>query len=315
MLKDRFGRRINYLRVSITNRCNFNCIYCNTLPVKDIDYPIENFLKIIYCASSIGIKNIRITGGEPFIKKYLLDFLKELKKMNLNIAITTNASLIKESFIPEIVSLKIKKFNISLDSIHNTTFLKITKKNCIKTVLQNINQLKKETKSNEIKINTVLLNKINSDEIYDMINFASQQGLILKFIEYMPIGLQNFNFKKSNLKKLFFPIKNIVQNVVEKYNLNPIEYKSLGPGKYYKNKNTIIGFVCAISTPFCSSCNRLRITSDLKLRACLGNNIELDLKNLSEKEIKKAFFLITEIKPIQHRFESTPKDCMRNIGG
>ncbi|MFQ3675430.1 MAG: radical SAM protein, partial [Endomicrobiia bacterium] len=164
MLKDRFGRIINYLRVAITNKCNFNCIYCKNSDLKIQDHPLENFLRVIKIANSLGIKNFRITGGEPFIKSSIMDFFYDLAKLNINIAITTNASLIKDSFIEKLMALKIKKINISLDSINPETFKNITKKNDLKKVLSTIEKLKKI--KSEIKINTVLLNKINSEEIY-----------------------------------------------------------------------------------------------------------------------------------------------------
>lgn len=305
MLIDKFGRYINYLRIAITDKCNFNCIYCTDNSCSKTDISLKEFFKVVKVATLLGIQKVRITGGEPLIKEEIIDFLKELKKLNLEIGITTNASLINEEYIKTFREVKIKKFNVSLDTLDKEKFKFITKKDALKIVLKNIKILSQI--SNEIKINTVVLKDINTDEFHQLINFATEHNLVLRFIEYLPVG-EN--------KKFYFSLNGIIEKLKIQYKFRKITTElGFGPGKYYKTDNTIIGFIPAISHPFCSFCNRLRITSSLTLRSCLGNSYELDLKYLSEKEIKEQFFLAVKNKPEKYMFETTFKDCMRKIGG
>ncbi len=313
-LIDKFGRRINYLRVSITPNCNFRCIYCARENISLPEHPIEEYLKIIKVATSLGITQLRITGGEPFLRTDIMDFLLELSKLNLKIGITTNASLIHEKHIDTLAKLNIKKFNISLDTLNKKKFKQITGKDSLETVLENIKMLK--TISKEVKINTVVLNNVNIEDIVPLIHFALQQDLVLRFIEYMPIGKD---------KKFYYSTDNIIEKIRKDFGNKLKEFHDdnlgFGPGKYFElqistTSRVIIGVISAISHPFCSSCNRLRITSNLTLRNCLGHNTELKFKDLNNpQEIKKLLFSAIELKPQQYNFTVTNKDCMRIIGG
>lgn len=312
MLVDSFGRKITYLRVSVTDKCNFNCIYCSSTkscPEQVNTVKLEQFLKVIKIFSVLGITRVRLTGGEPFLKDGIVHFISQLRKLNLEVAITTNASLLNEGLIDELSQLGVKKYNISLDTINNEKFYSVTKTNMFKQVLNNIKLL--SSKNVELKLNTVLLRGINIDEVTQLIEFAGEHNAVIRFIELMPVGMDT--------EKLFYPAVEIINKLYADKKIKPYKLNGnyFGPGQYFiYNNKQIIGFITPMSSPFCNNCNRVRITSRLTLRLCLGYNYEVDLKNInSDEEIKLKIYEALRNKPEKYSFDTTIKDCMRSIGG
>jgi len=264
---------------------------------------------VIKVFSKLGITKIRITGGEPLICTGITEFIAELKKLNLEIGITTNASLLNDKILTQIVNLGVTRFNISLDTTDRNKFEFITK---TKFYDQVINNFKLFTKFNLIlKLNCVVLKNINSDieDIINLINFAHEHNAIIRFVEYMPVGKYN--------SELFYPVVKIISKLNKRIKIKKItNIPHFGPGSYYMYNGKILGFITPITTPFCNSCNRLRLTSKLTIRSCLGYNYEIDLKNCkTDTEIKSKIYEAVNNKPQQYSFDTTFKDCMRTIGG
>ncbi|MCX7940163.1 MAG: radical SAM protein, partial [Endomicrobia bacterium] len=172
MLIDKYGRKITYLRVSVTERCNFNCTYCSsTDPTESVnEVSLEYYLRIIKVLSHLGINRIRLTGGEPFLRTDFVEFISEIKKLNIDVAITTNASLLSESIITKLDKLNIKRFNVSLDTLNKNRFYEITKTRLLNRVIENIKIL--SSYDINLKLNCVIMKSINSDEVEEFIEFA-----------------------------------------------------------------------------------------------------------------------------------------------
>ena len=273
-LYDKYDRRHNYLRISLTDKCNFNCYYCNpslncnkSLRKNEIlDY--EEISRLITIFTNNGFSKIRLTGGEPFARKNIINLFDKIKIIKENadfpfeLSITTNGSLIKEH-INVLKSKGLDRINFSLDSLNREIFKKITGSNNLDIVIENINAAKKAGFEN-IKINTVILKGINDKEIGDFCEFALQNELTIRFIEYMPIGQNGWN---NDLLLSSDDIKRIVK---ENYYLKEFGYHKGVARNYHINDGIAqVGFISPITNNFCSGCNRLRITSDGKLKLCL----------------------------------------------
>ena len=263
VLTDSFGRKIDYLRISVTDRCNLRCTYCmpekmKFLPKKDI-LSFNELEKLCEQFISRGIKKIRITGGEPLVRKGILDFISNInyyKKNNTldEITMTTNGTLLEE-YGEELYKSGVKRINISLDTLSEKRFQEITRRNNLKKVLKGINKAKRI--GFKIKINTVVLKNINVDEITDIISWSHSNNFDISLIETMPMGeIEDNRFDQ------YFSINKMKKIIENKFTLKKSNYKTSGPSNYYTaletNKN--IGFITPLSNNFCSSCNRIRIT-------------------------------------------------------
>ena len=331
-LIDKFGRKITYLRISVTDRCNLRCIYC--MPEKGIELlphreilTYEEILRIIFISNKIGINKFRITGGEPLVRKGLIDFLKEATKTKCDFSITTNGTLLLD-YAEDIFRAGIKRINISLDTLNEKKFNEIT---CTRNKLERVvNGIKKCIKLgfSPIKINVVLIDGINTDELDDFVMFAHKNPVVVRFIERIPVETSKL-FDKSKKEFLFYSetsanaTGNIEETLAKKYDLEKVSVPGAGPGTHYKFKNKsgkgYIGFILSMSKPFCSICNRLRLTADGKLKLCLGHPYEINLKKFlrngaTDEEIKNLFKKAAENKPEKHNFGSL-KECMSKIGG
>ncbi|MBI5207644.1 MAG: GTP 3',8-cyclase MoaA, partial [Candidatus Firestonebacteria bacterium] len=322
-MKDSFGRQINYLRISITDRCNLRCEYC--MPLVGIEQiassEILNFdeiIKIINFAVKQGINRIKITGGEPFVRK---DFLRLMERIVhipgiKDIGITTNGILLEE-YAEKIYKLGIRRINISLDTLQKEKFKMITHRDEFHRVSQGIEKAL-NLGFTPVKINVVIIKGINDDEIEDFVRLTNEQPLHLRFIGFMPVGVrEKWSSEKyissqeiKNKIKELFPSKKITGS---------------GPATYYKINGSkgSIGFIDCLEKDFCSHCNRLRLTSDGKLRSCLFSDSEIDLKKTlregaSDSELEKAFSQAIKNKPVSHPLYKNLgilKRTMSKIGG
>lgn len=320
---DKFGRKVDYLRISVTENCNLKCIYCiddNILNTYKNDILSDDeIVKIATECASLGIKKIRITGGEPLVRKnienliYRLNNIKEIEE----IYITTNGVLLNDKI--EILKKNgLTGVNISLDSLNKDRFKKLTKFDKLKEVLLSID--KALELGLKVKINTVIVDDINKDEIIDFVKLTKDKNIDIRFIELMPIGAAK-KYKGISNEEILNIIKNNFKNI-------QVENKSKrsGPANYirvdnYKGK---IGFISPISNCFCEDCNRIRLTSTGFLKKCLHYNYGIDLKkhirsNISNKDLKELIYLNIYDKPQNHLFM---KDCddkenkyMNQIGG
>ena len=320
-MKDKYGRTVDYLRVSVTDRCNLRCFYCipkegfTYIPHKEI-LRYEELLRVIKLFTRLGIKKIRITGGEPFVRKGLVFLLKEINKINgiEKLYITTNGTLLTQ-YMNELRGIKIDGINISLDTLDPYKFQEITGNGGLERVLQGVESALKA--NFRVKLNTVLMKK-NIDEVTSLVTYASEKKIPIRFIELMP-----FNFQKE-WEKEFAPQEEAFEILKKKWTLEPVEKKlGEGPSRYYyiPELDSLVGFISPLTHNFCSSCNRIRLTASGKINPCLAMPLEIDIKNplrggANDEElitlIKRAIYE----KPLQHEMDETPPNkIMRRLGG
>ena len=336
-LIDNFGREISYLRVSITDRCNYRCIYCKPeeqfefIPHKEI-LRYEEIVEIIEEAVNLGVTKVRITGGEPLARKGVVDFIKKLREIKKleDISLTTNGFFLSE-YAEKLKDAGLNRVNISLDSLQEEKYKRITRGGSLEKALKGIDSALKAGLL-PIKINTVLIRGINDDEVEDFVRLALERPLNIRFIEFMPTGEEVIN----EFENKFISVQEIKEKLIKKYLLNPIKiYNSNGPANYFRIKGAkgTVGFITALSQHFCETCNRIRLTSEGKLRPCLFSNKGIDIKKTIRKlarDKKNDRFLRKEIikdklkeavklKPVGHKLNIKNQENlsfhMSRIGG
>lgn len=275
---DRFGRVHDYLRISLTERCNLRCFYC--MPEEGIQLrdkaefmSFEELLTIANTFVKMGVKKIRLTGGEPMIKKDFDTVIRALGKMPIELAITTNAILV-DKYLNDLIAAGIKNINVSLDSLQEERFNKISRRNYFYKIKSNIDLLLQNDFN--VKVNVVLMRGVNDDEVIDFIEWTRTENIHVRFIEFMPFDGNNWNLeKKISLKEVLEKVNNYYQfDEVEKL----IDAKN-DTCKNYKIKNAkgTFGIISSVTNPFCSTCNRIRLTADGKIKNCLFSQTETDL--------------------------------------
>ena len=309
-LFDRFGRRVDYLRISITDRCDFRCLYCMSeemsfLPRAQI-LTLEEISMIAQAFTELGVKKIRITGGEPLIRKGVLGLFQQLGEIESldELVITTNGSKLVE-MAGALKQAGVKRVNISLDTLDATKFKQITRTGCLDTVLHGI-QVAINAGFERIKINAVILKNRNHLEIIDLVQFAIDKGIDISFIEEMPLGLINSHDRAES----YYSSDQIKADLGKVFKLKPISLQTGGPSVYYsvEKTETNVGFISPHSSNFCSTCNRVRLTVEGHLLLCLGNEHSVDLKKVIRenpddmKILKDTIINAMLIKPEKHEF-------------
>ena len=330
-MRDKFEREINYLRVSITDRCNLHCSYCRpkegiSLKGHDDILRYEEIIRIVSVAVKMGLIKVRLTGGEPLVRRGFIEFIAALKGINglQDISLTTNGILLEE-FAQDIFSAGIRRINVSLDSLNKGKYFRITNGGDLEAVLRGITKAE-EIGFSPIKINTVAIKGFNDDEVLEFAQLALNKPFQVRFIELMPVGQA-----KSGYNDDYLPATQLMQEINSRYKLEKVTGKknrSDGPATIFRIKGGRgeIGFINPISGHFCATCNRLRLTADGKLRSCLLNENEIDLKkalreNCSDAELEGYIREAVLLKPKQHDLACTEthlKKCHRNmsaIGG
>ena len=321
-------RTINYLRISVTDRCNLACRYCvpkDALPSlshRDIAR-YEEILKITEAAAELGINKVRITGGEPLVRKGIFQFIRSISQIKgiEDISVTTNGVLL-DRYMDDIIAAGIKRLNISLDTLKPERFKFISGKDYHADVWKGIMSAYHRGIS-PIKLNAVVLKGFNDDEIIDLASLAIKYPFHIRFIEYMPMGNSGI---KGGQRMLIPEIKQRIEGVIG--NLEPVKRdRHDGPAKRFKTENTLgeIGFISPVSSHFCDTCNRLRLTSTGRLRPCLLDNYEINILNAlrkgADKEgLKKIIQTAINNKPKHHRLTKNPGTIkintqMSTIGG
>ncbi|MBI3991103.1 MAG: GTP 3',8-cyclase MoaA [Candidatus Omnitrophica bacterium] len=325
---DKFNREINYLRISVTDRCNLRCIYC--MPSDGIFHkPQNNILsyeyinRIVRIACGLGIEKVRITGGEPLARKDLVSLIKSLRGIKglKEIALTTNGIYLA-SYAHSLKQAGLDRVNISLDSLKPDKFSSITRGGNLKAVLGGIESAL-DAGFSMVKINTVLIKGLNEDEIIDFANLTRAMPVEVRFIEFMPTNLDyhphgHFFFSGQEAKNICSDLGELFPVVDHKF-LTARVFKIDG----FSGR---IGFISPLSEPFCSSCNKLRLTSDGSLRSCLHSPKSVNLKEAMDRGVmdEDLAMLIREavtLKPKSHHLQETPirieseKFSMCQIGG
>ena len=309
-LIDQFGRKVDYIRLSITDRCDFRCQYCMaedmTFLPRDEVLSLEECARLVRIFVELGVSKVRITGGEPLVRKNALWLFKEigqLKKLK-ELVVTTNGSQLEKQ-AKALKAAGVRRINISLDSLNHERFKAITRTGDLQKVMDGI-QAAKQVGFENIKLNTVLMRDINDDEAVPLVEFAIQQSLDISFIEEMPLGEVN-HARDSTFISNADTLK-ILQN---KYTLTPSTHQTGGPARYWlvAGTRTKIGFISPHSHNFCESCNRVRITCKGELFLCLGQEDKIDLMPLlrqhpnDDKPLIDAILQSMSIKPKGHDFD------------
>lgn len=319
-MKDNYGRNINYVRISLTNKCNLRCVYCmpseeqNEMKYFDEELSFEDYKFIIKSLSELGITKVRFTGGEPLLYPYLKELIKftyEECKVN-DIAITTNGIGLA-SVARELKSYGLTKVNISLDSLKEFKYKSITRGGELKYVLDSITTCVKL--GIDVKVNCVVIDGFNEDEIMDFITLTSNYPIDVRFIELMPLGegAKLYQYGFINIKKL-------TENINGLCKIDTVEKST---AEYYKLRGAKgrVGIITPLSCSFCSDCNRIRITSNGKIKLCLHSNEEIDIKYYLNKpmifrEVIKEIILKKPERHYLNENESSDTDRrMFEIGG
>ena len=323
-MKDKFGREIDYLRVSVTDNCNLRCIYCmdekgNKFLNKDEKLTDDEIYKVVKESAKLGIKKVRITGGEPLVRPGVVSLISKINNIQgiEEIYLTTNGILLAD-MIDELSKNGLKGVNISLDSLKEDRFNKLTRVGNLHKVLEAID--KAIALGIKVKLNTVIVNDINKDEIIDFVNLTKEKPIDVRFIELMPIGIA-VNYKGATNEEVLKVITERYPNYEE-----VVRSKSGGPASYIKVNGAKgkIGFISAMSNCFCEECNRIRLTPEGFLKQCLHFDYGVDLKSMlrsgiKDDDLKKVIYENIYDKPEKHLFleKSEHKELkfMNQIGG
>ncbi|MCC9295636.1 GTP 3',8-cyclase MoaA [Clostridium sp. WLY-B-L2] len=318
-MMDSYERNINYLRISVTDLCNLRCRYC--MPEKGITkiqhdqiLRLEEIYKLAKIFVSLGIKKIRITGGEPLIRKGIINLIENIGKLNKikDFAMTTNGILLKK-YAGNLKNAGLNRVNVSLDTLDQKKYYDVTRGGCLKDVLEGIEEARKVGLA-PIKLNTVLISGFNDSEIESFVNLTKYEKIDVRFIELMPIG----RTKNWSLDR-FISNRIVLEKVKE---LKKIERKDVSsPAEYYKlpDGRGRVGLISPVSHKFCRNCNRVRLTADGKLKDCLLSDYEIDLKSALRNggNLKKIIIDSINNKPKEHNLEKGEyvKRNMTAIGG
>ena len=304
---DKLNRKIDYLRISVIDRCNLRCVYCmpeegiESIPHDEI-LTYDEILRICEIVSELGIRNIKITGGEPLVRKDIVNLIRDIKNIDKieQVTLTTNGILLHE-VLDDLYDAGIDAINISLDTLNKDNFKKITRRDGLEKVLMSID--KADDLGIRVKINCLAIRDFNLRELVEIASFAKDREIDVRFIELMPIG---FGKKYTQIDN--DEILSILESRFGTFEI-VTEKRGNGPAKYYRNQNMkgCIGFISAISHEFCESCNRIRLTSSGFLKLCLHYNKGIDLKGpirngISDEDLKKLIHNTIWNKPISHKF-------------
>ena len=309
-LTDRFGRTVDYLRISITDRCDFRCVYCMAedmtfLPRNQI-LSLEEIYTLAKTFVELGVKKIRITGGEPLVRKDALELFQQIGTLAglHELVLTTNGSQLVTT-APILKAANVKRLNISLDTLNAKKFKQLTRTGDLQQVLNGI-QAAKAVGFERIKLNAVILKNRNHGEVCDLVQFAIDNELDISFIEEMPLG----HIDAHNRAEAYYSSDEIRTDLMQRFTLIQSTNKTGGPSDYFKipHTRTHVGFISPHSHNFCSTCNRVRLTVEGRLLLCLGNEHSVDLKeilrspNYSSEKLKTAIIDSMQIKPEKHEF-------------
>lgn len=317
-LIDPFGRNIEYVRLSVTDRCNMRCFYCMPKKFKTFEEP-ENWLsfdeieRVIAAFSRLGVTKLRITGGEPLVRKNLPDLVSRLSRIPdiSDLSLSTNAVHL-EKHAAALRENGITRLNVSLDSLRPARFKEITGGGNLAKVLDGLMQAKAVGFA-PIKVNMVAMKGLNDDEFEDMIEFCIENDFTLRLIETMPVG--DTGRKATDY---FLGLQQVEQQLAKRYHLVPGIMAGGGPARYVRvsDTNLRIGFITPMSQHFCETCNRVRLSVDGTLYLCLGQDNKYELRQflrdgVSDDELEQHLVSALALKPERHEFTENPGQVIR----
>jgi cyclic pyranopterin phosphate synthase len=328
-LHDKFGRAISDLRISITDRCNYRCVYCRTGNdgAQYADLKLEEYLRMVRVLVSLGIEKVRITGGEPLLRKGVVDFVRELSLFRssdgkpLDLAITTNGHLLAEMAQP-LKDAGLSRITVSVDAVDRDKFARITRvPNGFERVLAGVRAAKRAA-LDPVKVNCVLLRGFNEDQIVEFAKFSRDEGVIVRFIEFMP--LEEDRVWSAEIVVTLDEIVNAISAWKPLRELPPNHLSETARRYTFDDGVGEIGIIAPVSHPFCGHCSRIRITSDGKIRTCLFSLFDHDLyaemlRGATDAELAAYIRSVIERKEARHHIGEPgfmqPSRSMVHIGG
>lgn len=317
-LTDKFGRNIEYLRLSVTDRCDLRCHYCLPEGFKDFGEPedwltFDEIERVIRVFGELGTKRIRITGGEPLVRKNLPELAARLSLLPgiEDLSLSSNATRMQKQAVP-LKKAGISRINISLDTLRADRFKDITGGGKLEKVINGL-LAAKEAGFHPVKINMVVMRGVNDDEVEDMVQFCIDHDFTLRFIETMPMGNTG---REASLQ--YIPLSEIHDRLSKKYKLIKANMNGGGPARYVQVEGTElrIGYITPMSQHFCDTCNRVRLSVDGTLYLCLGQDDSYPLRELmragiSDEELKQHIHKAIDLKPEKHEFSDKPQKLVR----
>jgi GTP 3',8-cyclase len=313
-LVDRFGRRVEYVRLSVTDRCDFRCVYCMApemtfVPKADV-LTLEELHQVALAFTELGVRKIRLTGGEPLVRNNILSLVARLGRLPglSEVAITTNGSQLRRT-AQELRACGVRRVNISLDSLHPRRFRQLTRYGTLDQVLDGIDAAL-AAGFESIRLNAVILRGRNEDEVLDLVEFARRKGIDIAFIEEMPLGRIDEHDRGVSLMRS----GDLRARIEQRYPLTALgdPSGSAGPARFFAlaDSDSRVGFISPHSANFCHLCNRVRVTAEGRLLLCLGNEHSVDLRavlrsaDYSPDLLKAAIVAAMALKPERHHFDS-----------
>lgn len=310
-LIDQFGRKIDYIRLSVTDRCDLRCVYCMSEVMKFVPrsqlLTLEEIQQIAEVYVDLGVTKIRITGGEPLVRRNVLHLFERLGQLEglQDLTLTTNGSQL-EKYAPQLKAAGVTRINISLDTLKPQLFTQLTRVGKIEKTLRGIDAAI-ENGFDRIKINSVILKDRNHTEVPELVDFAIKRKIDVSFIENMPMGITG----EHNHRGTYYSSDQIISDLQQNYMLLPTTEQTAGPARYYRlpeQTDTRVGFISPHSHNFCSSCNRVRLTAEGRLLLCLAQEHSVDLKKViranpgDTKVLQDTIIKSLDIKPEGHDF-------------
>ncbi len=326
-LVDKFGRRVDYVRLSVTDRCDFRCVYCMTedmtfLPRTQI-LSLEEIYQVARAFTDLGVKKIRLTGGEPLVRSDIMSLIEKLGKLPglEELLLTTNGAQLEKYAMP-LKKAGLNRINISIDSLDADRFKRISRVGKLEKVLAGIDAAR-EAGFDRIKLNSVIMRGYNEDEVVTLTDYALSRDIDIAFIEEMPLGEASEHSREETTCSNDW----VRGQIEQKYRLVDSTARTAGPSRYVQviGKNSRIGFISPVSHNFCEDCNRVRVTVEGRLLLCLGNEHSVDLRELlrdgfsTHDDLKRAIIKSMDLKPERHYFydkdHAQPVRLMNMTGG
>ena len=314
-LVDRFGRTVDYIRISVTDRCDFRCVYCMEPDTRFVPHnevlTLEELAFVARAFTELGVKKIRLTGGEPLVRRNVLKLMQDISTLPglRELVLTTNGSQLERLAGP-IKAAGVKRINISLDSLDPERFARITRTGQLAPVLAGI-EAARAAGFEQLKINAVILNHRNQDEVIPLTRYAAERGMDISFIEEMPLGV----IGDHDRAEAYYSSDRIRADLETAFTLLPSTDNTSGPSKYFRllETNTRVGFISPHSHNFCDTCNRVRLTAEGRLLLCLGQEHSMDLRAVLREHpgdmtaLKTAIRASMDLKPLGHEFNLAAK--------
>jgi len=322
-LTDQFGRTVNYVRLSVTDRCDLRCVYCMPEKMKFVPrtqlLTLEEMEIVGRSFIDLGVDKIRITGGEPLVRKNIMQLFNNLGAIDAlkDLTLTTNGTQLKK-YARQLKAAGVTRINVSLDTLRADRFHEMTRVGDLKRTLDGIDAAI-DCDFDQIKLNSVVMKNQNHDEMFDLVRFVIDRGIDISFIEEMPLGENTHHDRALS----YYSSDEILEDLQQHYEILPATKKTAGPTRYFRlgeHENTHIGFISPHSHNFCESCNRVRVTAEGRLLLCLGQEHSIDLRHViranpgDKSALDQAIIDSMEIKPRGHDFNSnSPTILLRHM--